>query len=152
VRFLFIALLLALSNTGVRADSPLPDLPGWLAGRWTNQEGKKWSEEHWLAPRGNMMLGNSWSGVAAGVKFWEHMRIEREADGTVVFWAAAGDQKPVRFVARQYGPKSIIFENAQHDYPQRIRYWRTGKMLNAEISKIDGSEPAQFRFRLAAGR
>jgi hypothetical protein len=151
MRYLIIALLLVLTHSGVQADSPPLYLPDWMAGMWTNQDGQKWSEEHWLAPRGNMMLGSSWSGHGGDLKFWEQMRIVREADGAIAFWAVASDQKPVRFVARNVGPQSITFENAEHDYPQRIRYWRTGKVLNAEISNIDGSDLVQFRFRAAKG-
>ncbi len=123
-----------------------------MSGNWTNIDGEKWSEENWLSPRGNMMLGNSWSGQGDAVGFWEQMRIEREADGNVVFWAVAGDQKPIRFVAKRNDKQSITFENPAHDYPQRIRYWRAGNKLLAEISLIDGSKPVQFAFTKAKNR
>ena len=92
------------------------------------------------------MIGASRSGSGDRLGFWEHMRVVREADGKLAFWAIAADQKPVRFVAMKTGPNEIIFENAQHDFPQRIRYWRDGKALKAEISLIDGSKAVNFGF------
>ena len=95
-----------------------------------------------------MMIGASRSGTGDRLGFWEHMRIVREADGALAFWAIAGDQKPVRFVEREKTAEGIVFVNEGHDYPQRIRYWREGRELKAEISLIDGSKAAQFSFRM----
>jgi len=39
-----------------------------------------------------------------------------------------------------------VFENRDHDYPQRIRYWREGEVLMAEISLADGSKPMRWRY------
>jgi hypothetical protein len=36
--------------------------------------------------------------------------------------------------------------NAQHDYPQRIRYWRDGKYLIAETALADGSKAQRWRY------
>jgi hypothetical protein len=47
------------------------------------------------------------------------------------------------------GEDSIEFANPRHDYPQRIRYWRQGQLLMAEISKIDGSDSQRWNFRPA---
>jgi Domain of unknown function (DUF6265) len=146
MRDLFIIALLALTANGAGAVDRRAALPGWLSGMWSKTDGAKWAEEHWLPPRGALMLGSSRSGTGEETGFWEHMRIEREADGSVAFWAISGDQKPVRFVATQIGHHSITFENAAHDFPQRIRYWRVGKRLHAEISMIDGNKPVQFSF------
>lgn len=85
--------------------------------------------------------------------FWEHMRIERGPDGKLAFVAIAADQQPVRFGAVRAGDKicEIIFENPDHDYPQRIRYWREGDILKAEISLLDGSKAVQFLFNRMGG-
>ena len=40
----------------------------------------------------------------------------------------------------------MTFVNPGHDYPQRVRYWREGGALKAEISLIDGSNAMQFTF------
>ena len=45
----------------------------------------------------------------------------------------------------------VTFFNAANDYPQRVRYWREGDELKAEISLLDGSNPTQFAFRRMSG-
>ncbi|MBL0924735.1 MAG: hypothetical protein IBJ12_09770 [Sphingomonadaceae bacterium] len=119
-----------------------------MKGAWVRSDGDKWADEYWTPPRAGIMIGASRSGKGETLQFWEHMRIVREADGKLVFWAIAGDQKPVRFAAVKTSAAEIVFENAAHDYPQRIAYWREGKELKARISLADGSKPTDFSFRM----
>lgn len=137
--------LLAFSVAVVAGDTPGAEMPGWMTGAWARSDGEKWADEYWTPPRGGMMIGASRSGNGEKLQFFEHMRIIREEDG-LVFVAIAGDQKPVRFVAVASTESGIVFENREHDYPQRIRYWREGKMLKAEISLSDGSKANGFSF------
>ena len=123
-------------------------MPGWMAGAWAHADGESWAEEYWTPSRAGIMIGASRSGKGEKLQFWEHMRIVREADGKLAFWAISGDQKPVRFVATKVSAEAITFENSQHDYPQRITYWREGKILRALISLIDRSNPRGFAFKL----
>lgn len=123
-------------------------MPEWMAGTWSHTDEKGWSEEYWTPLRADIMLGSSRSGTADTLTFWEQMRIQKEDDGAVVLWATSADQKPVRFEAHMSGPSVVVFENPEHDYPQRIHYWREGKTLKAEISMMDGSKKVAFRFRL----
>ena len=43
--------------------------------------------------------------------------------------------------------EAVEFANPAHDYPQRIRYWRQGKLLMAEVSKMDGSKALRWNYR-----
>lgn len=139
--------LLCLSAP-ILAHETAPELPQWMTGAWERIDGEKWADEFWTPPRAGIMIGASRSGIGAKLGFWEHMRIVQEADGRLAFWAIAADQKPVRFGATQVSARSITFENPNHDYPQRIRYWRDDTMLKAEISLLDGSKAVQFGFDL----
>jgi Domain of unknown function (DUF6265) len=126
-----------------------PDaMPGWMTGAWAKANGESWADEYWTPPRGGIMIGASRSGEGEKLQFWEHMRIVTEDNGKLAFWAIAGDQKPVRFGAVKATDNEIVFENAGHDYPQRIRYWREGNELKARISLIDGSKPYDFSFKM----
>jgi hypothetical protein len=140
--------LALLSSAEALAEPVQAEMPAWMTGAWERRDGEKWADEYWTPPRGGMMIGASRSGTGDRLGFWEHMRIVREADGALAFWAIAGDQKPVRFVEREKTAEGIVFVNEGHDYPQRIRYWREGRELKAEISLIDGSKAAQFSFRM----
>lgn len=45
----------------------------------------------------------------------------------------------------------VEFANPAHDYPQRIRYWREGRLLKARISLMDGSKPMEWRYAPPGG-
>ncbi|MGB5019417.1 DUF6265 family protein [Sphingorhabdus sp.] len=149
MRFLFL-LTLAMASSIAAANTPAP-LPDWMTGAWDKSDGAKWADEYWTPPRAGMMIGASRSGEGEMLEFWEHMRIERGPDGKLAFVAIAADQQPVRFGAVRAGQTEIIFENPDHDYPQRIRYWREGDILKAEISLLDGSKAVQFLFNRMGG-
>jgi hypothetical protein len=134
--------------TVVSAMSDAPKMPEWMVGVWEHADAQGWADEYWTPLRGDLMLGSARSGKDERLKFWEQMRIQREEDGAVVLWVVSADQKPVRFEAVVSGENTMTFENAYHDYPQRIHYWRAGKTLKAEISLIDGSKAVQFSYRL----
>lgn len=143
-----LATILLLIPSSLMALSDGPLMPEWLTGAWEHQAGEEWSDEYWTPPRGDMMIGASRSGKGERLLFWEHMRIVREDDGGIAFWAVTADQKPVRFDAVVSMENEIIFENAGHDYPQRIRYRREGEQLKAEISLIDGTKAKPFNWRI----
>lgn len=141
------ALLLALAPAGLVAKESMP-LPGWMTGAWAGGEGEAWVDEFWTPPRGDLMIGAGRAGQGAKLQSFEHMRIEREADGTLVFWALPGGKNATRFVAVHADGDDVIFENAANDYPQRVRYWREGKEMKARISLLDGSKPMDFSWRM----
>lgn len=147
MRNALLALALTLSPSLTSACDSGPAMPEWMTGAWMRQDGDSWADEYWTPPRGGMMIGASRSGKGEKLTFFEHMRIVEEKDG-LVFIAIAGDQKPVRFVAQTKTAEEIVFVNAEHDYPQRIQYWREGKELKAEISLMDGSKAVQFSFKM----
>ena len=144
---IFAALLLVASAPAF-CDDAKTDLPAWMTGAWERIEGEKWADEFWTPPKAGSMIGASRSGYGEKLGFWEHMRIVREADGKLAFWAISGDQKPVRFAAVRSDQKEVVFENPAHDYPQRVRYWRTDRKLNAQISLLDGSKVVDFSFEM----
>ena len=144
------AMLLIGAAPAGRGDPPLPD---WMAGCWEQREGDRWTEECWTSPRGGMMLGTNRSGRRAEVLEWEFLRIERQVpisdDRTVrlAYVASPGGRGGTLFAWS--GPKGpgISFSNVANDYPQRIRYWREGRELIAEIALEDGSKAKRWRFR-----
>lgn len=120
---------------------------GWLAGQWVREEGERWTEESWTAPRGGVMLGHSRSRRGDGLREFEFLRVQAGADGVPAYIAQPGGRAPVAFALVRRDGTSATFENAAHDYPQRIHYARTGDMLTATISLIDGSKPMRWTFR-----
>ncbi len=127
------------------------NLPGWLAGAWAMQDGENWADEFWTPPRAGLMIGAGRSGKGAALQTWESTRIERKADGTISFFAQPKGVPASEFPMVDSGEQMIEFANPAHDYPQRIRYWREGRVLKARISLMDGSNAAEWAFTPMGG-
>lgn len=121
-------------------------LPGWMAGAWAQSDGDSWADEYWTPPRGGLMIGAARNGKAMVLIGWETTRIERGSDGALTFIAMPNGASPTAFPMVRSGLTEIVFANPAHDYPQRIRYWREGPELLAEISLTDGSKPMRWRY------
>ncbi|NIJ38647.1 hypothetical protein FHR22_003371 [Sphingopyxis panaciterrae] len=118
----------------------------WLAGEWTSDAGGRWTEEDWTRPRGGVMLGTSRSGRGAELREFEFLRIA-VVDGAPAYIAQPGGGAPVTFPLVGHEAARATFENAAHDYPQRIAYARSGDTLTATIARIDGSKAHSWTYR-----
>ena len=76
--------------------------------------------------------------------FYEVLAIRHNENGSLVYTAHPVGQATTAFTATVIGDNSVVFENADHDYPQRIRYTREADRLRATISLLDDSRPASF--------
>jgi hypothetical protein len=130
------------------SNAPLrSELPGWMAGAWEMQDGANWSDEVWTLPRGGMMLGMARTGFGSKLEMWESTRIVVKPDGRISFYAQPRGDAAVEFPMTQSGEDSVEFSNARNSFPQRIRYWRQGQLLLAEIARLDGSNAVRWSFR-----
>ena len=142
----FLAMAAAAMLVAASPAATVDDL-GWLAGQWTSETGERWTEESWTAPRGGVMLGHSRSGRGDSLREFEFLRVQAGADGVPAYIAQPDGRVPVAFALVRRDATSATFENAAHDYPQRITYARDGDTLTATISLIDGSKPMRWTFR-----
>lgn len=124
------------------ADTASNGLDGlaWLSGSWAGEHDGGMIEEHWTMPEGGMMVGMSKLVIDGKAVFFEHLRIARNADGTIDYIAQPLGKPPTKFRLTTSGATSATFENPQHDDPQQIRYQRMGNHLQAvtDGQKADG--------------
>ena len=92
------------------------------------------------------MLGTSQTTRDGKTADFEFMRIE-VGDAGAVFHGSPRGAPAVAFRESAREANGITFVNAAHDYPQRIRYWRQGRELHAEISLADGSKVGRWVYR-----
>ena len=144
--------LVAVAILTIGAVNPPPPVPNWLAGAWVEVKGEGWTEEFWSPMRGGLMMGAGRSGQADQLLSWEVMRLERVRDGSFIFWGAPRGGKAAPFPSTAVTATSIVFAEPAHDYPERIRYWRDGKLLHAEIAKADGTRAMRWTFKPAGMR
>ena len=119
----------------------------WLAGQWVTEADGRWTEESWTTPRGGVMLGVSRSGRGDSLREYEFIRIAAGDGGALAYIAQPQGRAPVVFALVRHDGNSATFENAAHDYPQRIAYARDGDALTATISAIDGSKARRWTYR-----
>jgi hypothetical protein len=130
-----------------------------MVGCWQSKDGA--NQETWSIPRGGIMFGYATTLAPGKPTFFEQTRIELRPDRAIYVASPNGD-RPVVFTETGGQPQvdkkgnplpasSVTFENAQHDYPQRITYTATKSGLAATISKVDGSRPTQYAWDRCEG-
>lgn len=147
MRTLIAAALLLFAAPASAQTLAKPELPGWMAGTWMMEDGANWFDEVWTDPRGGIMLGLARIGFGPQLQSWEVTQIRFKSDGKLSFFAQPQGKPAVEFPLVLISEEAIEFANPAHDYPQRIRYWRQGQLLMAEISRIDGSDAMRFNYR-----
>ncbi|MBC9033138.1 hypothetical protein IAG41_12130 [Sphingomonas sp. JC676] len=128
----------------IAQDPPL----GWLVGEWCTEPSQgEQTCERWAPMAKHEMRGVSETRRGAETVSAETMRIIDHA-GRLVFHAEPKGQAAADFqsTVRDYAPSELTFENRAHDYPQRVRYWRDGELLMAEISLADGGKPMRWTY------
>ena len=126
------------------ADQPPPSVTqlSWLAGCWQSTRGDRSIEEQWMAPRGRTMLGMSRTVTGVRTRQFEYMRIE-EREGKLVFTARPSGQEEASFRSSEVTPSSAVFENAAHDFPQRIIYRLNGD--GSLTARIEGEQAGKLQ-------
>ncbi len=115
----------------------------WMAGCWAaTDEAGKTTEECWMAPAGGLMLGAHRESRPGKPAWFEHLRIQQgTGEGVpepVVYWASPGGAAATAFELASVEGQRAIFENAAHDFPQRIIYHRVGETLEVRAEGEGG--------------
>lgn len=130
------------------AQAAQPHKLAWLQGCWATINQDRAVEEQWMAPRGKTMIGTSRTVQGANLVSYEFMLIRQDGDH-LAFEIRPSGRAPVVFDATTMTDSSVVFENAQHAFPQKIGYRRAGD--NAMVAWIEGQyhgevERAEFPY------
>jgi hypothetical protein len=104
------------------ADTPDVGRLAWLEGRWAGEKEGTSTVEQWSPVTGGALLSFHTDVKAGKLVWWEFARIDRTPEG-VFYFASPQSAPPTPFKLVEQGDKRVVFENKQHDYPQRILYW-----------------------------
>src|SRR5687768_14135347 len=122
---LLVAVALSLSTAAPAlsdsASSRLDHL-SWLAGSWAADSAGTRIEEHWMTPRGGMMVGMHRDVIGGRAVSFEFFRIVEDSSG-IAYLTSPGGRPAIRFPLKEMARQRIVFENPTHDFPQRILYW-----------------------------
>jgi hypothetical protein len=140
------AVLMALALTAPSPAATAESL-SWLAGSWSGAQGPVEMEESWTAPRGKTLLGLHRDVKEGRTVGFEFLRIEEAADG-VTYWASPEGRPATPFKLKESSDKRVVFENLQHDFPQRILYWIDADgALRARIEGPKGGKTVGMEWR-----
>jgi hypothetical protein len=143
-----IALLAAILPAAY-ADDPRPqglEALGWLTGAWLSEDADQTSEHIWTSVRGGTLLGIQ-RDIRAGGDTWVEFVKLHETPAGIVFTAVPLGQSQTDFLLVDSGPRHAVFENPEHDYPQRVIYRREGDTLIARIEGLSRGEPRTSEWR-----
>ena len=115
----------------------------WISGCWEAHSGTSTIEEQWMAPSGGLMLGMSRTtrdGAPTGYEFL----LLRASEGGLTYRALPSGQTPTDFRSSRITKTQLVFENPDHDFPQKIVYrWDSTRNIVASVfGTTDATEPA----------
>ncbi|MBH9551797.1 DUF6265 family protein [Inhella gelatinilytica] len=148
---LILALLLAGPASGQSGPGDdevaraLADLQ-WLAGCWQREGGEAGSQEQWMPVAGRTLLGMSRTVRNGCTADHEYLQIRPAAGGGLEYWALPARQPAAAFRLVQQTAQSVLFENPQHDFPQRIGYTLArGAGGDRLLAHIEGQRQDQLK-------
>lgn len=126
-----VAMLIAVAAVPAGFAAPVPGVTtpawdlsrlSWLAGVWTGTQDGVEMEEVWLPPKGGALLGMHRDVRDGRMVSWEFFRIATTESGTFYF-TSPRSAPPTLFRLVEMDGRRAVFENKEHDFPQRILYW-----------------------------
>jgi hypothetical protein len=134
--------LLWLLAAGAVGQAPPSDIErlAWFEGHWQGVSEGVSMEEQWTSVRGGALLGLHRDVKGERMVSFEFLRIQATPEGTFYF-ASPGSRPPVPFRLKELGERRVVFENREHDFPQRILYWLDA--AGAMHARIEGPQGGQ---------
>ncbi len=138
-------LFLASSAWAQDAGPKLSDM-AWIAGCWAGGSEGRAYVEHWMSADGGTMMGMSRTVKGDKTVAFEFLRIHQEADG-IYYTSIPSGQTQASFKLKSLDERSVVFENLDHDFPQRIIYrLQDGGALMASIEGMSKGALKQVDF------
>ena len=116
----------------------------WLSGCWASDDQDAGSGEYWTPPAGGTMLAVSKTVRDGRTVAFEYLRIAEDDEHSLTLFASPSGQLRAQFHLTGMTDTEIVFENPDHDFPQRIIYRLsdTDRLLGRIEGKNDGQTVA----------
>ena len=132
-----IPLIVLAAGSAAAAEQEIEKV-AWLAGCWASDGAGPGTEERWMPLAGGTMLGVSRTIRQGKTVAHEFMEIRHLPDGKLAFIGHPSGQSTTVFTVLRVDEAEVVFENPQHDFPQRVAYARDG--ASKLRARIEGSE------------
>ncbi len=146
MRALVFGLAMLVAGCGAKAIPLASATPDWMAGYWLSCEAGEVAES-WTGAGVGVLLGATLTqGEQAGFEF---LRIAENGNGGYSYFSMPNGRSPAtEFVMVANASGRAVFENLEHDFPQRIIYQRRGERLHARIENASGVQGMDWNYRL----
>jgi len=94
--------------------------------------------ESWIGDEHGPLVGTNLT--IGGRGSFEFLRIADNGQSGISYYAMPNGRAATEFVMSAQTENRVEFENPDHDFPQRITYWREGATLHARIEGNAGGE------------
>jgi hypothetical protein len=107
----------------------------FLLGHWVKlEQAETKTHEIWKKQEANCYLGHGFILKGTDTLWQEKMKLENDFGYWVMKVVTPGNQDTVHFAQHLLEHHSIVVENLQHDFPQKISYRLSGDTLKAHVS------------------
>ena len=147
---LFALFVLPAAVGAQETGSPL-QRASWLVGCWEGASGSRAVEERWSPLRGGSMVGTGRAFRGDSTTTFEFVILRARGD-TLRYEAHPIGQTPTVFAGTGQG-REMVFDNPQHDFPQRVIYRPVG--ADSLHARIEGPMRGEWRgidYRMARVR
>lgn len=120
----------------------------WLSGTWKNSSPRGTSSETWNLVNDSTYRGASYFMAGTDTIASEDILLIQRGDALLYIPVVRNqnDGKPVEFTSTSISAEQLVFENPQHDFPQKITYTRISP--DSLVAEISGTIDGQLRLRL----
>ena len=142
-----LAAIVLSGASSISAQATLGDFKD-MSGCWLMRDDAKQLQirEYWMPPEGTSILGMSRTIKSGKTSAYEYMRIEERKDG-IYFISRPHenrDETEFKLVSKQGG--RFVFENKEHDFPQRVIYMADRSGLTGRIEGSSNGKPLAVEF------
>ena len=148
--WLILVAVFSVNLVAQEANTPMIEDLGWMAGCWEKKGKTEGSliSEHWTKPAG-MMLGIARTVRNGKVRAFEYLRIIKK--GSSIYYVAkpSSAKTETLFKLTSLKNKHVVFENPEHDFPQRIVYALADEQtMSVRVEADKNGKPSGFGYSL----
>ncbi len=117
----------------------------WLVGTWINESEEEFSQETWSRENESSFTAYSFTQAGKKMVFAETMALEQKGENLLLTVATVNqnNEKPITFKMVSSENGQFIFENKNHDFPNRIVY--TNPVKDSLHAWIEGSSNGEYK-------
>lgn len=121
----------------------------WLIGQWEGIQGPGVYHEEWEKVNDNEFNGKAYLIKKGEISNPEKLKLHSDERGIYYTADVSHNPKPVSFELTSQNETTFVFENPQHDFPQKITYEKKeNDLLLASIEATNNGKTKKIEFNL----